>query len=231
MFQYDAINVRPDSWALILEYASRKLKADIMYFGYCFESFGIPKFLIQRRFKKYHPKVTGLPPHCLHAYAVTSATAATLIQTVHECEAPIDKQVAMLASKNVITFNFSDLSADTEFTKTQFAKYGVHWSNDQYGPNRDGIFAQVVMDEPPPIILDGTAVHDLGRERSVFVMYNHTWRHIPNMEVYSKVLGETRKGDVKVLTSWQFHHYAEGEALIDELVPEIRAIRDSMLLK
>ena len=216
---------------MVLDYASQKPKADIMYFGYCFESFGIPKFLIQRRFKNYHPKVTGLSPHCLHAYAVTSAAAAKLIQNVNECEAPIDKQVAVLASKNVITFNISDLSADTEFAKSQFAQYGVHWSDDQYGPNRDGIFAQVVMDEPPPIFLDGTAAHDLGQERSVFVMYNHTWRYIPNMEVYSKVLGKTRKGDVKVLTSWQFRHYPEGEAVVDELIPQIRAKRDMLLME
>jgi hypothetical protein len=86
------------------------------------------------------------------------------------------------------------------------------------------------MDDPPPAFIpDGTAAHDLGRDRSVFVMFNQTWHHIPNMEVYGLVLGQTKRGDVKILTSWQFLHYSEGEVVTEADIPRIRAVRDKLL--
>ena len=97
-----------------------------MYFGFCFKSFGIPKFLKRKRFIKYHPKATGLAPHCLHAYAVTVAGASKLLELVKECGPPADHQIAEFANKGLITYKYSNISYSPDFTTKEFAKHGIH---------------------------------------------------------------------------------------------------------
>ena len=63
-----------------------------------------------------------------------------------------------------------------------------------------------MLDDVIPSLPDGTACHDLGQERSVFILQHQMWRRIPNVEMYDVIIGSA-KNAVKVLTSWQFHHY------------------------
>ena len=125
VFQHDVCIGRSNAAALILEH-TKVMKEDIMFFGYCFKSYGIPKFLKRRKFLRYHPRVTGLAPHCLHAYGLTMAGVTKLLNYVQECGPPLDTQIAELANKGLISFKFSNISYAPDFTKTIFAEHGVH---------------------------------------------------------------------------------------------------------
>lgn len=121
VFQGDAVIGSPIAGNIMIEYAAKMIE-DIMFFGYCFESFGIPKFLTRKRYNKYHPRVTGLAPHCLHAYAVTVAGASKLSTMVDSCGVSADQQIAALARKSLVTFNYMNTSFDSEFLKLEFAR-------------------------------------------------------------------------------------------------------------
>ena len=89
--------------------------------------------------------------------------------------------------------------------------------DDDYGPNRDGIFPQVDPDNDPIPYVDGTAAYLVGtRAGSIFIMRDKTWRYVPNMDIYQKLLDGTPKGTVKVMTSWQFNHHKEGPPITDK---------------
>lgn len=221
VFQYNSIPSHPDAGRLVIQHA-QTMKEDIMYFGYCFKSSGIPKFLKGRRFRKFHPKVTGLAPHCLHAYAVTNQGVLKILSNVEPCGSTVDNQIANLANEGIITFKFINITYDTDEFKSQCAKYGVHLGDDQ----QDGIFLQGALDVDVPKFVDGTAAHDLSRDQSVYILFNKTWRYIPTVEMFNKLLGNSEKGAVKVLTSWQRRcHYPDGPDLTASEVPEISAIR------
>lgn len=126
VFQHDACIGRSNAAALILEH-TKIMTEDIMFFGYCFKSYGIPKFLKRRKFLRYHPRVTGLAPHCLHAYGLTMTGVTKLLNHVQECGPPLDTQIAALANKGLISFKFSNISYAPEYTKTVFAEHGVHF--------------------------------------------------------------------------------------------------------
>lgn len=126
VFQHDAALGRKDAGAVILQYLP-SMTEDITYFGYCFKSYGIPKFLKRRKFIKFHPRVTGLAPHCLHAYAVSVDGARRLLEQVDPCGPPADVQVAALANKGFVSFKFSNASYDHAFTAREFAAHGLHW--------------------------------------------------------------------------------------------------------
>jgi hypothetical protein len=225
IFQYDAVIGRDNAGTIIIDYIKEQtaaaMLADISYLGFCFRSIGIPKFLKNKRFNNFHPKKTGLAPHCLHAYAITIEGAKKMLATTDVCGSSMDSQVAILANEKKLTFTFFNETNryDWDFHVKQFAKYGVHWKNDEMGHNRDGLFPQVELDNTLPQYLDGTAAHDLGRAQSVFILYKQTWRYIPNVDIFLKLLGEAPKGSTKVMTTWQMQHYPEGEALTDKDVP------------
>ena len=188
------------------------------FFGYCFLSKGIPKWLKNKRFKLYHPRITGLAPHCLHAYGLSQKAVKKLLQTqtIDKCSSStLDKQIATLCNTGELSYSFNSTKAyDNSFLKNIFSVRGVHWLDDTlYGLNRDGLFAQVVFDEEINTSLpDGTAAHDLGRPGSIFILQNKSWRYIPSLELYTKILGDDPAGKyaVKVFTTWQFNHYKEG---------------------
>ena len=125
VFQHDACIGVSDAGEIVSQHLST-MTEDIMYFGFCFKSFGIPKFLKRKRFIKYHPKATGLAPHCLHAYAVTVAGASKLLELVKECGPPADHQIAEFANKGLITYKYSNMSYSLDFTTKEFAKHGIH---------------------------------------------------------------------------------------------------------
>ena len=125
VFQHDACIGRHNAANIILDH-TKLMTEDIMYFGYCFKSYGIPKFLKRRKFLRYHPRVTGLAPHCLHAYGITIAGAIKLLNSVKDCGPPLDTQIAELANKGLLSFKFANISYAPEFTKAVFADHGVH---------------------------------------------------------------------------------------------------------
>jgi len=126
VFQHDAAIGHSNAGSIVVEHV-KSMREDIMFFGFCFKSFGIPKFLKRRRFIKYHPKATGLAPHCLHAYALTVNGAEKLTRLLNVCGPAADVQIAELANKGLLTYKYSNISYDPEFIKLEFATYGVHW--------------------------------------------------------------------------------------------------------
>jgi hypothetical protein len=173
IFQHDAVLGREDAGDILLQHVSKGMPEDIMFFGFCFKSIGIPKFLKQRRYNKYHPRVTGLVPHCLHAYAVSMHGAQVLAKEIDPCGKSVDLQIAELTDvKKVLTFNYSNTTFDHFYMHRQFDVYGMHMKHDDdYGPNRDGIFPQVDPDLEPPKYMDGTASYLVGtRAGSMFIL-------------------------------------------------------------
>jgi hypothetical protein len=234
VFQYDAALGRADAGSIVAQYVRNKMTEDFTYLGYCFHSFGIPKFLKKKRYNKYHPKVTGAVPHCLYAYAVSLPAVKRLLRLVQPCGDPLDVQIAKLVSAGKLSYKYLNDTYDPAFVLSEFAAHGVDWRDDSVGSdaNRDGLFPQVVLDEVLPPLPDGTVAHDQSRERYIFALYKQTWRHVANMDMYHKILGEAAgvKGSVMVLTAWQFQHYPEGDVLTDAEVEELVRLRSSLQL-
>lgn len=241
IFQQDAVLGNPDAGIQALKYIKeRGLKEDILYLGYCFESKGIPKFRINRRFQYFHPRVTGKTPKCMYAYAVSVAGAQKLHKLVQNCRhGLVDDQVHYYGEKHDITFSFVNNAAiDHAYLKPIFNMNGVHMKGDLY----DGLFAQIEMDatlSPDP---DGTIGYDRyafilqlylqmhimtyllmlyinlscsGKDRSLYILDNQKWRSIPDMDTYEKIVEKSKnKNNVKIYTTWQFNHYAVGAPVV-----------------
>ena len=133
IFQYDVLIGHPKAGSIIMKTMLATNLTDITYFGYCFHSVGIPKFLKKKRHRNFHPTATGKAPSCLHAYAITASGAQKLMSHLDPCDAPFDEQIAKLADSGIIKYKIINIAWDSEFTQLETAKYGFHWRDDFFG--------------------------------------------------------------------------------------------------
>lgn len=214
IFQQDVALGNPDAGVQALKHIKEKgMKEDILYLGYCFESKGIPKYRVNRRFQYFHPRVTGKTPKCMFAYALSVIGARKLDILVQNCRhGLVDEQVHIFGEKRDISFNFINTPLNHKYLKPIFNINGVHMKGDLY----DGLFAQIEVDETLPVAPDGTIGCDSGKDRSLYILENNKWRSIPDMDTYEKIVSNSKnKNNVKVFTTWQFNHYAVGPPVID----------------
>ena len=191
VFEYDAFLGMQNAGDLAIA-SAREMNTDFHFLGYCYQK------------PSYHPAVSKKSPYCLHAYAIQLEGAKKLIELVDACSFFADAQVAILADSKKITWSYEKTSYDKRYVENYFYEQGIHIS----GPFLyDGIFVQAKFD-PTMSFEDGSVVNNKMRGKQLHILYNSSWRAIPNMDTFNS-LGLSRKR-VTIVSEWQFKAYPEG---------------------